>query len=122
MINKHGRNILTILAGGWLLISPWVMKYDNLGVATWSASIVGVALILSEVAAFVRPGTWEELLDLCLGAYLICSPYILGFSSSIKVADNVGMIGLLVIGLAIIGLMDEPNAQRWWHDHMHRSD
>jgi hypothetical protein len=116
---KYLRNLVTVLAGVWLVISPWVMKYQDLDFATWSAVAIGLMLILSEVVAYFRPGAWEEMLDLVLGAYLLASPYLLGFEKTIKVADNVAMVGVLIIGLAIIGLMDEPKAQRWWHDHTH---
>ena len=119
MISKYWRNLATILAGIWLLLSPWNMNYHDLGYAKWSAIIVGIALIASELVAFVRPGAWEELIDLALGAYLMSSPYILGFDKTIKVADNAAMVGVLIIGLAIIGLLDDAKAQRWWHDHTH---
>ena len=119
MISKYWRNLATVLAGVWLLLSPWSMKYNDMSYATLSAVIVGIALILSEVVAYVRPGAWEELVDLILGAYLVASPYILGFDKTIKVSDNMAMIGVVVIGLAIVGLMDDPKAQRWWHDHTH---
>jgi hypothetical protein len=116
---KYARNLITILAGVWLLLSPWAMKYQDLSVAAWSAIAVGIVLVLSEVVAYLRPGAWEEILDLVLGIYLVCSPYILGFSSNIKVSDNTAMVGVVVIGLAIVGLLDEPKAQRWWQDHTH---
>jgi hypothetical protein len=35
------------------------------------------------------------------------------------VSDNTAMIGVFVLGLAIVGLIDDPKAQRWWHDHTH---
>jgi SPW repeat len=116
---KYWRNLATILAGAWLLVSPWVMNYHDMQYAKWSAVAVGVILIGSEWVAFVRPGAWEELLDLVLGCYLLASPYALGYSANIKVSDNTAMIGVFVLGLAIVGLIDDPKAQRWWHDHTH---
>lgn len=119
LASKYWRNLAPILAGAWLLVSPWVMNYHDIPYAKWSAIAVGVTLITSAWVAFVRPGAWEELLDLVLGCHLLASPYILGFSANIKVSDSTAMVGVLVIGLAIIGLMDDPKAQRWWHDHTH---
>lgn len=119
MTSNNWRSLVTFIAGGWLLLSPWIMDYHQLGAAAWSAATVGTVLILCEFMAFVRPGAWEELLDLMLGGYLVASPVLLGFSESLAVADNAGMVGTVVVGLAVIGLFDEPEAQRWWHNHMH---
>jgi uncharacterized membrane protein HdeD (DUF308 family) len=121
METKLLRNLATFIAGGWLLLSPWVMNYHHLSYAAWSAVIGGTILMLAEFMAFVRPGVWEELLDIFLGTYLFSSPFILGFAATAAVADNAHMIGFLVIVFGVLGLMDEANVQRWWHDHMHHS-
>jgi uncharacterized membrane protein HdeD (DUF308 family) len=121
MVTKQWRNLLTFIAGCWLLLSPWVMSYHHLSYAAWSAVIVGVALMLSEFVAYIRPGVWEEMLDIFLGTYLFSSPFILGFTANTAVAGNAYLIGLLVIAFGILGMMDEASVQRWWHDHMHRS-
>ncbi len=118
MTFNHWRNLLTFTAGGWLMLSPWVMRYHEQSGAAWSALIIGALLVTSEFIAFVRPGVWEELLDLLLGGYLIASPYLLGFSGSVAAANNAGMVGTVIILLAIIGLFDESEAQLWWRDHM----
>jgi uncharacterized membrane protein HdeD (DUF308 family) len=121
MVTKQWRNLLTFIAGSWLLLSPWLMNYHELSYAAWSAVMVGVTLMLAEFMAFVRPGVWEELLDIVLGTYLFSSPFILGFTANTAVAYNAYMVGLLVIVFGILGLMDEAPVQRWWHDHMHHS-
>ena len=121
MRTKYGLNLLTFVAGGWLLLSPWVMNYHQLGYAAWSAVMVGTVLMLSEFMAFIRPGPWEEVLDIGLGSYLVASPFLLGFTVNTAVANNAYLVGLLVIALAIVGLMKEDDVQRWWHDHMHHS-
>ncbi len=121
MTIKYWRNFLTMMAGVWLLLSPWLLNYHHLSTATWSALVVGSLLILSEAMAFIRPGAWEGLLDVVLGTYLISSPYVLGFAKDVLVANNVSVIGLLMIALAIVALAEDTNAQRWWHDHMHHS-
>lgn len=121
MRTKYWLNLLTFIAGWWLLLSPWVMDYHHLGYAAWSAVLVGTVLMLSEFMAFVRPGAWEEVLDICLGSYLVASPFILGFTANSAVANNAYLVGLLVIALAIVGLTKEDDVQRWWHDHMHHS-
>jgi hypothetical protein len=119
MTSKNLRNLLTFVAGVWMTLSPWVMHYDHVTYAAWSAVIVGCVLMLAELLAVVRPGVWEEVLDIVLGTYLLISPFILGFVAVIAVADNAGMIGLLVMGSGVIGLMGETSVQRWWHDHLH---
>ncbi len=95
------------------------MSYHVVPYAKWIAIAVGIILLASEWMAFVRPGAWKKTLEIVLGCYLLASPYILGFATNIKVSDNTAMVGVFVLGLAIIGLLDAPKAQRWWHDHTH---
>ena len=121
MLSKQWRNLLTLVLGVWLMLSPWVMNYYELSYPAWSAVTVGTALMLSEFMALVRPGVWEEVLDIFLGAYLFSSPFILGLAGNTAVSDNAHLVGLLVIAVGVLGLMDEAPVQRWWHDHMHHS-
>lgn len=118
MITKTWRSILTFVAGWWLVLSPWLLDYYSQSFAAWAAVIIGAMLMLSEMAAYVRPGAWEEMLDFVLGALLICLPLLPGLYTSTPAAINAVAVGMLVLGLAVHALMDNPNVQRWWHDHM----
>lgn len=118
MFAKYWRHQLVLVAGGWMLLSPWVMDYYHLRDAAWNAVFMGYALMLSQVVAFARPGIWEELAGIAIGCYLVASPLILGFTSNLMVAYNAAFVGTVVILLAALGLGGEANIQRWWHDHM----
>jgi hypothetical protein len=41
-----------VLAGGWLVASPWALGYASVGVGAWSADLLGgIALVVVSVAA-----------------------------------------------------------------------
>lgn len=121
MITKSWRSILTFTAGCWLMLSPWLLDYYQHDYAAWSAAVVGVVLMLSEMVAYIRPGAWEELLDFILGLCLVATPLLPWFSASKIATINAVAVGILILGLALHALMDDADVQRWWHDHVHHA-
>lgn len=121
MISKNWRSMLTFAAGWWMVLSPWLLNYYSHTYAAWSAVVVGTALMLSEMVAYIRPGAWEELLDFFLGALLLLTPLMPWFAASATATINAVAVGMLILGLAVHALMDNAEVQRWWHDHIHHA-
>lgn len=120
MADARKPDLLGFMAGFWILLSPQLMDYTHLPYAAWSAYVIGGALVVAEVVSFIRPTPWEEMLDIALGVLLIASPFALGFASHTMVALNAALVGVMVIGLACWGLLDDPTFLAWWHDHRHQ--
>ena len=93
------------LLGFWLLLSPWILHFQDQTVATENAVIVGFVLILAEGVTLSAFQVWEEWINIAVGAWLVISPWVLRGIEAVASADFV-VVGLLVIGLA---------AYEMWH-------
>ncbi len=99
-----------VVLGLWVFISPWVLQQatatgaEAAGAATsgaiWNLYIVGIAVAALAVAALVAFQAWEEWTNVALGAWLLISPWALGFSSSALLMWNAVIVGALIVVLA----------------------
>src|SRR3546814_12329343 len=70
-------------------------------VAMWNHYVIGIAVALFFAAtALVAFKAWEERLNIALGAWLLVSPWLLGFSASSAPMWNVVIIGTLTVAFA----------------------
>jgi hypothetical protein len=88
------------LLGLWLCISPWALRFDLDSTATQIAVISGVLVILAELLTLTVFRSWEEWINVILGAWLIVCPWIVGISSS-TAKTNFVVIGALIAVLAL---------------------
>ena len=96
-------DIINLIAGVVLFISPWVLGFAGDGYA-WNAWIVGVVMALVAIAALVSFQQWEEWVNLVLGIWAIISPWVLGFSGNGSAMAVHVIVGLLVAILSAIAL------------------
>ncbi len=96
---------INILLGIWLLVSPWMLNYNTMGLpATLNSVIVGA---LIAVLAAVRLSSWRDTarfswVNVILGLWTIASPWVYGYAANVNgVRDNV-ILGVLVAALAIL--------------------
>ena len=73
---------------------------------TWSARIVGVVITILAIAALLKYAEWEEWLILAAGAWLVVSPWALGFSRSATPTAVHLIVGALVLVVAAWELWD----------------
>ena len=92
---------LDVLAGVWLLISPFVLAFGN---ATAQANDVILGIIIGVLALyrFFNPshGVGVSWLNLVLGVWVLISPWALGFSAYHVAMTNNVVMGIIVIILA----------------------
>jgi SPW repeat len=89
--------------GIWLCISPWALFFENEPVATAAAVVTGVLLIAIEGVTLTAFHSWEEWMNVLLGAWLIAAPWTLKISS-VPAITNFEIVGLLVLALAVYEL------------------
>jgi len=87
------------ILGGWLIISPWALRFNLDDTATRNAVIVGFLIVIVEVVELSVFRDWEEWINVALGAWLLASPWVLGISNPAAMADVLA-VGLLVLALA----------------------
>jgi hypothetical protein len=107
------------LFGVWLVASPWVFAFADHRAAALNASMIGLLIALVAASALlahhepgahgagerglgkVAPWLTEEWSTAEVGAWLIVSPYLLGFDTMQAASWTHLIVGMLVVVLAL---------------------
>lgn len=120
IMTKRWQDAGNLLLGVWLFISPWALNYAaGMPVSAWNAVIVGAAIVAFAAVAMYVPRVWEEGINIAFGAWMIASPWMLGFVSERNVMMNAVITGILVAALAAWAMLRDKDFEKWWHDHYH---
>ena len=96
---------LNVLAGIWILISPWVLQFWGIRTATGNNIILGIAILVLGIVAYSgSEELWASWVNLILGCWMIISAYVLGFSMYGTILTNNIVSGVVVGVLALIAL------------------
>lgn len=110
-----------VALGAWLVASPWVLGYSDVAAAVMNALIVGTILVLEEFMEVGVHEDTEEWFDLIPGAWLLVSPAMLGFESSVAASANAIAVGVLTILFAVCAITSvDKSIAHWWHDRAMR--
>jgi hypothetical protein len=110
-MNSIWKNMICMLAGLWLWISPFVLHFKLGSDATGNASVVGIFIGVLSMMAIATPHVWEEWAKVVLGIWLIASPWLLGFSHQSEATDNIMIVGAVVVLLSLWSLARRPMPQ-----------
>lgn len=91
---------LNVLAGIWLIISPYILGFAGTAAAT-NAIIVGIIVGVLALISASSPesATWLSWINIILGVWMIISPFILGFAGGAVVMNSI-ILGIIVIALS----------------------
>jgi hypothetical protein len=95
------QDTVNLLLGIWLAVSPWILPYADHQVAAWNARLTGVAIVAAAAAALIAYELWKEWVNVILAAWLIVSPWFLGYTGLGAAFYNQLAVGLLVGVLAL---------------------
>lgn len=97
-----GAGGVVLLAGAWLIVSPYVLAYDGRD-AAWNPTLVGILILLLALArvTFAAWVSWISWINVALGAWLLGTSAWLAESSAAR--WNEAVVGALVIVLALLG-------------------
>jgi len=102
--------------GLWLAVSPWMVGHAEHQAATANAVIVGLALALGShfecVACDDLPAEW---LNLAVGVWLVCAPFVLEFTGATVASVNSMVVGGFVAALAASALSLDKQIGKLWH-------
>ena len=111
MKKQRWQDWVSLLLGIGVLLSPWAMGHEvNVAVRS-SYSIVGIAVTIFAIVALTAFRPWEEWVNLVLGAWLLVSPWLLGFSAVTALMWNAVLIGALIIVCAGWALSEEQSGR-----------
>jgi hypothetical protein len=94
-------DVANLVLGMILFFSPWLFGLSA-GAQWQTASIIGIFIAVSSIAALAAFAVWEEWLNLGAGLTLIVSPF-LGFQDSSAMTID-AVIGAMVAALAAVGV------------------
>lgn len=93
---------VNVIIGVWLFASPWLLTVvAGAEPAAWSSWSVGAGIVTLALFSMYKPAVWRDTVGIILGAWLMASPWLLGFDSARAAALNAVVVGLLVIGYAL---------------------
>jgi hypothetical protein len=97
---------LILVAGIWLLVSPFVVGTAEFShPATVTALVAGAMLVSSAAEAPIIPDVFEEWVDITVAIALAASPWLLDYASYRESTLNAVATGSLVGICAVIGLL-----------------
>src|ERR1039458_9661440 len=91
-----------VILGCWLAVSPWQLGYTLNEAATTNACGLAAVLILFNLISACRlADKGQEIFNILLGIWLICSPYVFSFAADKEAAINALAGGVIVVTLAV---------------------
>lgn len=112
---KHWQDPANALLGAWLVVSPWATGIQDVRMATVNFVVVGALLIATALGAILLPRAWEEWAGAALGAWLMASPWILGFAGPTVAVQVALFTGLAAIVLTLWVLATDKEYGDWMH-------
>jgi hypothetical protein len=107
---KRWQDWANVGLGAWLIIAPFILRTSSDQNSAWNAVVVGVLVAVIALWALAMPLVrWAEYANALLGAWLIASPFVLGFAGLPTPAWNAWIVGICVLGLALWAL---PSTRR----------
>lgn len=116
---------VVFLAGAWLVIAPFALDYRSTGTgfdAYWNDVLVGVVVALLALVRNLAPLSvpWFSAINIILGMWLICAPFVLGYNdgsdAAIAVANDL-TVGVVV---AVMALSSALATRAYRKDHTAR--
>jgi hypothetical protein len=88
--------------GLFVFLSPWLFALTY-GPARIDSAVSGVLVMAVSAAALVGLSDWEEWAALAMGAWLVASPWILGFphAAGMKIHIGTGLVVAYLAGLEL---------------------
>jgi hypothetical protein len=102
---------LALMAGGWVVASPWIWGYQNADGAIATDVMTGSIVIVLTLAAIVFPALWA--LHLFAGTWLVIAPWLVGYGNAngpVGLSDT--LVGIVICAIAIASLAASQRALR----------
>jgi hypothetical protein len=91
---------VNLLAGLWLIVSPWVFGYEAQPGALWNSIIVGIVIVVLAAARQFGAASGWSWVNAVLGAWMIASPFVYHYTPDLAGTWNSIIVGLIVVILA----------------------
>jgi hypothetical protein len=104
----RGTAWINLVAGLWLIASPWIYGYAGTTEAAAGNSVIA-GIIIAAVAIYrlAAGGTELTWVNVILGAWVIASPWVYGYAAAPAHIANSLIVGIVVLVVALSGLPGE---------------
>jgi len=96
--------------GGLILLSPWVVPNDDMGVMTVNTVVVGLAVLLVSELELAGHSAREEAANAAAGVWLMASPFVVDYGGELRIWHLV--LGALVVAFAAVEFWQERRSLR----------
>jgi hypothetical protein len=94
--------------GVLILLSPWVVPNDDMGIMTVNTVLVGLAVLLVSELELAGHSAREEAANAAAGLWLMGSPFVFGYAGELRLWHLV--LGALVVAFAAVEFWQERKA------------
>lgn len=99
---------VSLVAGAWLFVSPWILGYAGVAAAAWSAYILGAAVVLTALGALAaRQARNLEVVGALLGALVFIAPWVLGYLSEPVARLDAWIVGAVIVVASLWAAINE---------------
>lgn len=102
MRKESWADVINLLLGIWLFLTPWLFGFTTEGTASLNAWIAGILIAALGLAALTTFAEWEEWIELLAGIWVAISPWLLGFSGVTAAMGWHVIVGVVVAILAAV--------------------
>jgi hypothetical protein len=111
---KHWQDPISLIAGLWMIVSPWALAYQAEALPMWNAVVLGALIAAVAFTTLFRVFAWQEWATVLFGAWLVVSPWVLGFSALSAAMLNALIVGAVVAVLALWALGSDRDIGGWF--------
>jgi hypothetical protein len=102
-------DVVSIVAGAFLFLGPWLFGFAAETGASWNAWIAGLAIAIVGIWTLASFHNREEWVNLALGVWTLISPWLLGFAAVGSALAVHVVVGSLVAVIAAVELWRSNN-------------
>ncbi|MEJ2287766.1 MAG: SPW repeat protein [Deinococcales bacterium] len=103
---------VSLIAGAWLFVSPWILGYTGVTVAAWGAYVLGAAVVVAALWAMTaRQARNPEYIGALLGALVFISPWVLGYTAERIARLDAWIVGAVIVVASLWAAMNERPAR-----------
>jgi hypothetical protein len=110
LISSRTHTVIGLIVGAALVVAPWILQFDDVEAAKWSAVLVGLFVLVNEIVTTspasplkIVPMRVHVALDVVTGVFLLATPFLFRFAdedANVWVPHVV--VGVLIAGYALV--------------------
>ena len=109
---QHWQDAASLLAGVWLVASPWVLgfsEHDTAAVVAWVAG--GAVALFASIGAHMQEA-WEKAITIILGVIVMGAPWAFDFADQRSATAAIAFTGVLVVIFAVWAMLRDMDLRK----------